>query len=274
MKKIHALVDADIVLYQASAAVERETDWGDDMWTLHADASEAKQVFDTTIADIREATRATRVTLCFSGAGNFRIRIHPDYKANRVATRKPICYAEVRRYAFASYQTACYPGIEADDVIGMMATAPSNQYRPIIVSEDKDLRSVPGTLWNPRTRERSRITKAAADRQHLFQTLTGDRTDNYPGCPGIGEVKAGRILDEDCSWDAVVRAFVAAGQTEQDALVQARLARILRHGEYDHATAEVKLWTPGKKSRIRGLVKSSPPAASVTPEPAKVDTTC
>lgn len=274
MKRTHALIDADIMLYQACSVVERATDWGDDWWTLHADANEAKQLFDVSISEAKDALKADKVTLCFSGPANFRVRLYPDYKANRVATRKPICYAEVKRYAAEAYTVACYPGLEADDVIGMLATMPKPSLKPVIVSEDKDFKTIPGVLYNPRTRERLRITKAVAIRNHLLQTLTGDRTDNYPGCPGIGEVKAGRILDEDCSWEAVVKAFAGAGLTEADALTQARLARILQHGEYDHVTAEVKLWTPGRKSRTRALVKSSAPAAAATPDPARAATTC
>jgi hypothetical protein len=39
------------------------------------------------------------------------------------------------------------------------------------------------------------ITEAQADRFHMIQTLTGDVTDGYPGCPGIGPVKAEQILN-------------------------------------------------------------------------------
>lgn len=274
MKQVHALVDADILLHQTGSIVETATDWGEDMWTLHADAGEAKQLFDIAIADIRDALKADKVTLAFSDRNNFRIRLYPEYKANRTANRKPICYAEVKRYAMTAYTCVVYPGIEADDVLGILATAPRQPYRPVIVSEDKDFKTVPGYLYNPRTKERLRITKAIAIRNHFAQTLIGDRTDNYPGCPGIGDVKANRILDEDCSWEAVVRTFQAAGLTEQDALMQARMARILQHGEYDYTNAEVKLWTPGRKSRTRGPARTSAPAADGTPAPARAATTC
>jgi DNA polymerase-1 len=43
-------------------------------------------------------------------------------------------------------------------------------------------------------------------------------------------------------WKIVVKAYEKAGMNEQDALQQARVARILRHGEYDKKTGEVKLW--------------------------------
>ena len=78
----------------------------------------------------------------------------------------------------------------------------------------------------------------------MYQTLIGDTADNYKGCPKIGEVRAKRILDEDCSWEAVVRAYVANGSTEEEALVNARLSFILQKGYYNKTKKEVKLWTP------------------------------
>ncbi len=269
----HALIDADILLYKSCSIVEKPMHWGDDQWTLHADAASARQIFDLEVADIKQATRANKVTLAFSSPGNFRIRLYPDYKANRQATRKPICYPEVKRYAMEAYDCVTYPALEGDDVIGMMATSKRPGTKFVIVSEDKDFKTIPGYQYNPRTGKRMRITKAMAIRNLFIQTLTGDRTDNYPGCPGIGDVKAQRILDEDCSWEAVVRTFQAAGLTEEDALLQARMARILHYGEYDHKTAEVKLWTPGTKSKTRVRVKSSPPEAAGTPGSAKADST-
>jgi DNA polymerase-1 len=86
----------------------------------------------------------------------------------------------------------------------------------------------------------SEITEAEADRTHLIQTLTGDRTDGYPGCPGIGEKRAEAIADG--GWSAVVESYEKAGLGEEYALTQARMAYILRHGDYKRGT--VRLWTP------------------------------
>ena len=45
-------------------------------------------------------------------------------------------------------------------------------------------------------------------------------------------------------WNKVVAAYEKKGQTVGDALMTARLARILREGDYDYSTGEVKLWNP------------------------------
>ena len=77
---------------------------------------------------------------------------------------------------------------------------------------------------------------------HLYQTLVGDSTDNYKGCPGIGPKKASAMLDIDPSWDTVAGAFQKAGLTEAEALVQAQVAKILRHEDYNFDLEEVILW--------------------------------
>lgn len=89
-----------------------------------------------------------------------------------------------------------------------------------------------------------------ANRYFFMQVLTGDPTDGYKGCPGIGPKRAEKILegvnvlDEKEAWRAVVGAYASKGLTEEEALQQARVARILRHTDYDLEKEEVILWEP------------------------------
>jgi len=63
---------------------------------------------------------------------------------------------------------------------------------------------------------------------HLIQTLAGDQTDGYSGVPGIGIKRAVALFEEDgYTWKTVVKAFEDKDLTEDDALMNARLARIL-----------------------------------------------
>jgi DNA polymerase-1 len=81
-----------------------------------------------------------------------------------------------------------------------------------------------------------------------MQTLVGDSTDNYKGCPSVGPVKANKLLDESETtaeaWSNILKAFDKAGLSSQHALVQARLAKILRHENYDYQTKTIKHWEP------------------------------
>jgi DNA polymerase-1 len=80
----------------------------------------------------------------------------------------------------------------------------------------------------------------------MFQTLVGDTSDGYKGCPGVGKVKAEKLLagNDKLYWEIVRATFEKAGLTEQDALTQARLARILRFSDWDNEKKEPILWSP------------------------------
>lgn len=235
------LIDGDIVAYRYSSTVEHEVDWGDDVWSLWSDAKEAKQLILQYLDHLVEATAADDFVFTFSDKDNFRKTIYPDYKSNRKGKRKPTCYKGVKTWLESEYESIEMPGLEGDDVMGILAT--SGQYEEtVIVSEDKDMKTIPGLLW--RAAEMENISEEYADYYHLYQTLVGDATDGYKGCKGIGDKRATDILSKDPTWGAVVKAYEKAGQTEDEALVQARLARILRASDYNTQTKEPILWTP------------------------------
>ena len=89
-------------------------------------------------------------------------------------------------------------------------------------------------------------TKFCSCRQwHLIQTLAGDQTDGYSGVPGIGIKRAVALFDEcEYCWDTVVKAFTDKDLTEEDALINARLAKILTNKEYDFDKQSVIPWCP------------------------------
>lgn len=241
----NALIDGDIILYRSCAAVETDARWDEDTHVLSSNAQEAFDLFELTLVKIMEKLGTGKVRLAFTKGTCFRSDIYPAYKQTRVNNRKPLCFAEVRARAEATYEAYSYPGLEADDVLGIWATRGDG----VIVSEDKDLKTIPCRLL--RQGEFSTITEAEADYWFMYQTLTGDTTDGYPGCPGIGPKKAEAILafeyDGDWlpqAWPRVVAAYEKAGLDEDAAITQARLARILRASDWDAKKKEVILWQP------------------------------
>ena len=114
----------------------------------------------------------------------------------------------------------------------------------IIVSDDKDMKTIPTRLYRPISGESLDISQQEADKNFLTQALTGDSTDGYKGLSGVGIKKAEVILGARPHWGAVEAAYLKAGYTKEEALTQARLARILRSGDWDYDKKEVKLWTP------------------------------
>ena len=234
------LIDGDIVLYQISAQCEKEIDWGDGLWTLHSDEQEAQSRLDDYMSTVLNQLDADIMTVALSSFNNFRKELFPEYKLNRQFKRKPLAMSSLRNYYSENYTTVCYDNLEADDVLGILATEKSDNTR-IIVSIDKDLRQIPGLLSSDRQNIET-IKPKDADRWHMYQTLVGDTVDNYKGCPGIGDKKANKILEENNSWKSIIEVFEKAGVSKTDALIQARLAKILRAEDYDKQTGEIKLW--------------------------------
>mgnify|MGYP001169049052 FL=1 len=235
------LIDGDIVVYQYSSTVEHEIDWGDDVWSLWADAKEAQQLILQYLDILVEETAADDFIFCFSDKDNFRKDIDSNYKSNRKGKRKPVCYKALKEWIQDQYKTETWDRLEADDVMGIMATADMLAGEKVIVSEDKDLKTIPGLLW--RSGEMLNISQEEADYNHLYQTLVGDSTDGYPGLRGVGDKRATELLKTP-TCETVVKAFEKAGQTEADALVQARLARILRVSDYNFEFGQPNMWSP------------------------------
>jgi DNA polymerase-1 len=246
-----ALIDADGLVLLAALASEQALQWDEDIYTLVGDLSQAKILFRESVTDLLDKVHAaipiTHHVLCLTDSGHdFRRDIWPDYKAKR--GRKPLLYYELRQWvineAFTQDRVYLRDHLEADDILGILATNNAIVKGPkVIVSIDKDLKQIPGLLFNPdKDEEPTEVTQADADRWHLIQTLTGDQTDGYPGCPSIGAKRAPAIADG--GWPAVVAAFEKQGLNETDALIQARVARILTNDLYDFKNRKPILWTP------------------------------
>ena len=235
------LVDADFIVYKSCAAAETEIDWGDDVILVTSKFSEAYKNVIKDLNRIRDAFLwdIPQPILFFSDSKNFRKKIFPDYKGHR-NRKKPCGYRRVISELSNHYEVIKMPELEADDAMGIYATAnPGN----IIVSPDKDMRQIPGRLFN--LDETLTITPDEGAKWHLIQTLAGDQTDGYSGVPGIGVKRAVTLFGEEgYSWETVVKVFKSKGLDEDAALMNARLARILTCNDYDPINRQVIPWTP------------------------------
>ncbi|MAJ28005.1 MAG: T7 exonuclease [Planctomycetes bacterium] len=241
------LVDADYIVYKGCAGAEDEIDWGEDVITVVSRFSEAMRYVERDLNNIKNEFMwdTPEMVLFFSDSKNFRKKIYPEYKGHR-NRKKPCGYKRVITELGNSYQVIVMPELEADDSMGIYATAnPGN----IICSPDKDLRQIPGRLYD--MKETVTIDPIDGARWHLIQTLAGDQTDGYSGVPGIGVKRAVALFEENgYSWKTVVNAFKDKDLTEEDALMNARLARILTCTDYDPIERAVIPWTPTPGYRV------------------------
>jgi DNA polymerase-1 len=242
------LIDGDELLHRNLVALEEETDWGDQVWTIHVNEAAGRRVVKERLEELQGLFEPKRTVVAFSGHNNFRRYILPTYKSNRYGQRKPILFAKLKLEFMAQEWPAegvMRPNIEADDVLGILATKPGNEDH-VVVSVDKDFNGVPCRRWVSLDALSVGITEAQADRFHLYQTLTGDKADGYSGCPKMGPATAEKVLAKSPTWATVVQAYRAQGLSEGDALIQARVARILRWSDWDQEAQEPILWSPSQ----------------------------
>ena len=240
------LIDCDFIVYKCCAAAETELDFGDDVIVVTSKFSDAYKCVQRDIDKIkREFPFYDEIILFFTSPNNFRKKILPEYKGHR-NRKKPCGFKRVINQLKKDYKVIVKDTLEADDTMGIYATKyPGN----IIVSPDKDMKQIPGKLYN--FDETVDITPEEGARWHLIQTMSGDNTDGYSGVPGIGIKRAEKIFSEKgYTWQAVVETFEEKGMTEADALINARLARILTINDYDEAKKEPILWTAPSNYQI------------------------
>lgn len=203
--------------------------------------SMAKDKFRATMDWIEDELPGHAPILCQGGRSNFRYGLYPSYKSNRREKLKPWGYQELVDWALETYPVIQIDNVETDDILGC-----SYLEGDVIVSGDKDMKTIPGVHFQgERVFE---VSEGEADHNFFMQALHGDSTDGYSGCPGVGPVMANKLL-ADCDnnqdrWQAVLKAYRKKGLDEFHAITQARMARILRAGEYDHDAGEPKLWIP------------------------------
>lgn len=273
------LLDSDIIAYKHASKHQKTFDWEGDgeMSSYVAPLDEVMVEVDAYIQDLMETLKATKFIVCLScdSKDNWRKGVLPSYKDNRASVIKPELLSPIKQAMRERY--GCYerPTMEADDIMGILSTHPTLiSGKKIIVSEDKDMKTIPGWLYNPAKDTKPRlISEDQANHYHIYQALIGDTTDGYKGCPGIGPDTAEQFLSEglkvepyehvfksgprkglsetrynrvksESVWATVVSLYEKAGCTEEDALVQARVARICRASDYNFKTKEVILWHP------------------------------
>ena len=194
------LVDADVVAYRiAYATVDEDLE----------EADKALDVFCSTIL-VMGADDVEDYQFFLTGSGNYRedVATIQPYKGNRTEREKPIHFYDIRHRLEEVWGAIVIEGQEADDALAIAATADPNS---IIATIDKDLLQVPGRHYNFVKETYQEVTDVEGLRFLYKQMLTGDRTDNIRGVPGIGDKKSEKILEglttEQDLHDAVLEAY-------------------------------------------------------------------
>lgn len=190
--KFPIVIDGDFFAYRASSSVQKDIDWGDGLYTCHAFLDDAIDQYLIMLDEVKELLNPTNITIALSSNKNFRKLIYSEYKANRKNIRKPTCYSGLIEYIKNSEYTILEEEwFEADDLMGLQAYKDYS----ILVSADKDMKTIPGYFYNYLTGDLVMNTPEEAFKNTIIQALSGDRADNYPGIAGYGPIKATKYVD-------------------------------------------------------------------------------
>lgn len=174
--------------------------------------------FCNTLNDILQNQKPTHIAVAFDHGKTFRHEIFPAYKAQREETPEdikrsvPVIKDILNAFRIPVLQV---DGFEADDIIGTVAMrANADEMDCFMVTPDKDY----GQLVTDRVKMfRPRHgggyeemgPKEVCEKYGISSTaqvidllgLMGDSADNFPGCPGVGEKTAAKLINEFGSID-------------------------------------------------------------------------
>ena len=179
--------------------------------------------FVNTLQEVLTKEQPTHIGVAFDPHGpTFRSEAYPAYKAQREATpediRKavPIIKDLLRAWNIPILQV---DGFEADDVIGTLATkAGAKGIKTYMLTPDKDYGQLVSDnvfIFRPRhgggyetmgveeVKQKYSIPSTAAVIDLL--ALMGDSADNFPGCPGVGEKTAVKLINDFGSVEEMLR---------------------------------------------------------------------
>lgn len=209
MKTLY-LLDAYALIYRAYYALIRSP-------RINSKGQNTSAVFGfvNTLEDVLQKEKPDFIGIAFDPAGGtFRHEAYPEYKAQREATPEDIRWAVpiikdiIRAYRIPILEI---PGFEADDVIGTLALKGQKAGLEVhMVTPDKDYAQLvrPGIYMRRPGHGSAGMEKLGVDeiceKYEISSTsqvidllgLMGDTADNVPGCPGVGEKTAIKLVKQ------------------------------------------------------------------------------
>lgn len=168
-----------------------------DSFTVKEDSSLTLSNVDSMMRTILKDTEADESVVYLTGKGNYRNEIATvkPYKGSRVGVIPPVDLPLARQHLGNEYSAILVSGCEADDAIGIAATAATDDV--IIAHSDKDINMIPGWHYSLETNKTYLMDEMAAIHFFYHQLLMGDSTDDIQGVTGVGDKTATKIL-KDC----------------------------------------------------------------------------
>lgn len=214
MRKTFFILDGHAQIYRAYFAPFR------DLTGPTGEPTKGTFVFMQMLLNLIEQRKPDYLAMVIDSSDEtvFRKDIYPAYKANREAPKddfKPQADRILRIVRDAGIPIFVKPGFEADDLLATMAKNLCDKgVDTYLVSKDKDLRQVLSDcvfMYDPATNETVDPIKMEEKLGYgplqavEIQSLMGDKIDNVPGIPGVGEKTALELIKQFGTADEVVR---------------------------------------------------------------------
>lgn len=217
MEKKLYLLDAYAIIYRAYYALIKSP-------RINSKGFNTSSIlgFVNTLEDVLKSCKPTHFAVCFDPSGpTFRHKMYEPYKAQRQATPEdikqsiPIIKELLNAYNIPVVEV---PDFEADDVIGTIAhLAEKKGFDVFMVTPDKDYAQLVTDhifMYRPRhgagydlmgvEQVKEHWSVSSTDQIIDLLGLMGDSSDNIPGCPGVGEKTAVKLLQDFGSIDSLL----------------------------------------------------------------------
>lgn len=178
-----ALIDSDYIPFLASYDKVGKTKKTLEECILHC---------DELVNTIFRETKCTHYILALTVGKCFRYKIYPEYKANRKYKQELKYFKEVKQYLIDKWGAIYNTNLEADDIVNIYKTKYEDSF---IISTDKDLLSLEGESYNPKTKQWIINSKYKADKAFATSLIVGDSADNIKGIKGLGISASKKLLD-------------------------------------------------------------------------------
>ena len=214
MEKKLFLLDAYAIIYRAYYALIKSPRINSKGFNTSAVLG-----FVNTLEDVLKSCKPTHFAVCFDPSGpTFRHRMYEPYKAQRQATPEDIKLSiPIIKQLLDAYNIPIIevPDFEADDVIGTVShLAAADGFTVYMVTPDKDYAQLVNEnifMYRPRhgagydtmgiEEVKEKWSVSSTNQIIDLLGLMGDTSDNIPGCPGVGEKTAVKLLQEFGSID-------------------------------------------------------------------------
>ena len=164
---------------------------------------------------------------------NFRNEIYPEYKANRGETPEDL----IPQFDLIKKCVECFnisqlelKGYEADDIIATFVNiAQQKNINSLIISSDKDLMQLVSDkvqMLDPMKNRKIGINEViekfgvGPDKVTQIQALTGDKTDNIPGAPGIGPKSATELISNFGDIENLIKNYKKIKQLRKQKIIE------------------------------------------------------